>query len=295
MKKDIFNFHRFGKYFMSDIRTCTANYGLSIATLSILSFTALYVIDVALGLMARNGWSGPEIGLRGLVFFVVMFCIVITMPVKCYGKLTEKQYGSQWLMIPASKLEKFLSMTILTCIIVPVVGGLLYLGIDAMFCAIDPTCGKSVMSGIIRFNSLIDSTILMNTTQSLNAEEYRIVEKFVSQVANPWLYIDDGIQLTLPFLLGALCFKSGKTVKTFLTLAAASVAISIISYPIMLDWSEAFIARVGAEFGQDNNSVEVFFDSWLARNITLFDTISDTITNIALFTAIYFRIKTLKH
>ena len=31
---DIFNFRRFGKYFASDLRTCWANYGLSLLTIS---------------------------------------------------------------------------------------------------------------------------------------------------------------------------------------------------------------------------------------------------------------------
>ena len=44
MKNDIFNFRRFGKYFTSDIRTCTANYGLSLLTMAVLTPIATYAL-----------------------------------------------------------------------------------------------------------------------------------------------------------------------------------------------------------------------------------------------------------
>ncbi len=292
MKKDIFNFRRFGKYFMSDVRTCTANYGLNLITLSILSFLALYVCHVGFGLLFGNEWNGPDAGFRFFVFAVVMFCIIITMPVKCYGKLTEKQYGSQWLMIPASKLEKFLSMAILTCIIVPVIGSLLYLGIDALICAVDPTCGNSLLGWAFDLESRIKEIM---ASENLDVEpELETFKSFMIQIKNPCLYIDDMIQMPLPFLLGALCFKSGKTVKTFLSLAALSVAVSIISTPLMMQWSEVMVTSMDVE-GDPAAALNVFNNSWFFKNITLVDTISDTVVNVVLLTAIYFRIKTLKH
>ena len=44
MKNNIFNFRRFGKYFTSDIRTCTANYGLSLLTMAVLTPIATYAL-----------------------------------------------------------------------------------------------------------------------------------------------------------------------------------------------------------------------------------------------------------
>ncbi len=291
MKKDMFNFDRFGKYFASDIRTCTANYGLSLITLSILSLLALYVFHIAFNLILGNGWDGPGAGLRFFTFGVVMFCLVITMPVKCYGKLTEKQYGSQWLMVPASKPEKFLSMILLSCIVVPVIGGLLYLGMDALVCSVDSTCGNSLFRWAFDLESRINEIFV---AEQITAEpEFELVMNFLNQIKSPWLYIDDSIQMALPFLLGALCFKSGKTVKTFLAIAAASTIVSIICSPLMTDWTKTMM-----DMNVDGNNViyaDTLFNSWFFRNIALVDTISDTVTNIALMAAIYFRIKTLKH
>ncbi len=291
MKKDIFNFNRFGKYFMSDIRTCAANYGLSLICIPIFSFSILYAFDICAELLMGNGWSGPGTGSRFTLFLVAMACIVITMPVKCYGKITEKQYGSQWLMIPVSKLEKFLSMTILTCIAAPVTGGLLYLGLDALVCGIDHTCGNSILNWAFNLESRLNEFFV---AENITAEpEFGLVMNFLNQLKSPWLYIDDTIQISLPFLLGALCFKSGKTVKTFLALAVFSTITGIICTPLMVSWTKSM-----AELTADGNfalEAETLFNTWILKNIALVDTISDTVTNLALMAAIYLRIKTLKH
>ena len=143
---DIFNFKRFGKYFGSDIRTCWANFGLSLLTISILLPIAIYIISTALKQIMTQHWSGPGFEIRLFIFIVAMFCIIVTMPVKCYGKITDKQYGSLWLNLPASRLEKFLSMVLLSCIIVPLTGAVLSLGIDGLICALDHTCGNSIVA-----------------------------------------------------------------------------------------------------------------------------------------------------
>ncbi len=289
MKKDIFNFRRFGKYFASDAKTCTANYGLSLITLSILSFLALYVFCIAFNLLFGNVWDGPDTGLRFFVFAVVMICIFITMPVKCYGKLTEKQYGSQWLMIPASKLEKFASMLIFSCIIVPVMGALLYLSLDALICAVDHTCGSSLISWIMQLDTKMNELIADDATSG-----YSGMADFIDQLKSPWLYIDDFFGLSLPFLLGAMIFKNGKTVKTFLALAAIGTLASMAASALSADYIETLLLASGT-YNPETTDIETIFDIPFMKHVALYDTISDTVVNCALLIGIYFRIKTLKH
>ncbi len=293
MNKDTFNFRRFGKYFASDVKTCTANFGLSLITVSLLFFLFVYALTIAFGIIFSQVWDGPGLALRVPTAVAALTCIVVVMPVKAYGKLTEKQYGAQWLMIPASRLEKFLSMIILSCIIVPIVGITLYLGIDALFCAVDHTCGTSIIRGLIDLEATIDTSI-----QEVNTELGELTENnvanFITQMTNPWLHIDDCFGMVLPFLLGALMFKSGKTVKTILALVALSAAVSMISTPLMKDWADSMMEMTNSG-NMELYDVRSIYNSWIFRNITLVDTISDTIFNLGLLTAIFFRIKTLKH
>lgn len=294
MKNDIFNFRRFGKYFTTDFKTCWANYGLSLLTISLLSPLVLYVIIVTINQIMHNTWDGPDIGLRVFAFAVAMICMVVTMPVKCYGKITEKQYGSFWLTLPASRLEKFISMILMTCIIVPVSGALLYLGLDALICAFDHTCGQNLFAGgtelLQRMGEAKDVTLNL-IDESITIEDATLAQEIVRQMNNPWMYIDEIFCFTLPFLLGAVFFKNGKTVKTFIALFAISTVTGMICSPIMTNW----VMEMFNNLNEDPDAILQMFNNKLFKNLVLIDTVTDTVTNLALMAGIWFRIKTLKH
>ena len=294
MKNDIFNFRRFGKYFATDFRTCWANYGLSLLTISILVPITLYIITTAFTLVMNNTWDGPDIGLRVFAFAVAMICMVVTMPVKCYGKITEKQYGSFWLTLPASRLEKFISMILMTCIIVPVSGALLYLGLDALICAFDHTCGQNLFAGgtelLQRMGEAKDVTFNL-IDESITIEDATLAQEIVRQMNNPWMYIDEIFCFTLPFLLGAVFFRNGKTVKTFIALFAISTVTGMICSPIMTNW----VMEMFNNLNEDPDAILQMFNNKLFKNLVLIDTVTDTVTNLALMAGIWFRIKTLKH
>ena len=298
MKNNIFNFRRFGKYFTSDIRTCTANYGLSLLTMAVLTPIATYALISGFIYLMGGSWQGPEVPTRAFIFFMMAVCLIVTMPVKCYGKLTEKQYGSFWLTLPASRLEKFISMIIITCIIAPIVGFGIYLGIDAIICAIDPTCGEGLMaSGINYFRNAsefieeIGGELTLNFgNEQIPVEDRTLSMDILRQINNPWLYIDDFFAMSLPFLLGAIYFKKGKTVKTFLALAVIGTAASALMVPVMKEWAMKIAESYDADMLVYN-----MLNNGIFRNFALIDTISDTLVNLAILTGIWFRIKTLKH
>ena len=292
---DIFDFRRFGKYFASDIRTCAANYGLSLLALTILAPIATELITAGFSLLLDLTWQGAWLGLRVGVFAIAMLCLVVTMPVKCYGKLTDKQYGAFWLMLPASRLEKFVSMLLICCIIAPALGLGIYIGIDTLICAIDHTCGQSMIAGAI---DLIDkmTTFKMNmggVEVDVPKESIMALEngsKFFRQVTNPWLYIDELLCVSLPFLLGAICFKKGKTVNTFLAMAAFSMALSMLLTPLMMAMVSKFAMAASEE-----NAVMMMFESGFYNNLIWIDIVSDTLLYGGIIAGIWFRIKTLKH
>ena len=294
MKNDIFNFRRFGKYFATDIRTGWANYGLSLMTISLVIPIVLYIVLTAFNLLLTSEWDGPDIGFRFFAFCVAVFCIVVTMPVKCYGKITEKQYGSFWLTLPASRLEKFFSMFLMTCIIVPVTGIAIYFCMDALICALDHTCGNNlVAAGIDFIRNMGDmKEMTMNLVdEQVTIEEAALAQNIMGQLNSPLLYIDEIFGITLPFLLGAVYFKNGKTAKTILVLFAFSTAFSIAITPIMENWT----SEVMAEINDGTAVIRKLFDNGLFKNLVLIDTISDTVFNLAMMAGIWFRIKTLKH
>lgn len=291
---DIFNFGRFGKYFASDLRTCAANYGLSLLTISLILPVVTYFIISAFNLILKSTWTGPDMGMRFFIFFIALACLVITMPVKCYGKITEKQYGSFWITLPASRLEKFISMFLMTCVIVPVIGISAYLGADVIICAFDHTCGDSLVAGameLIRKMSEMGEMTLNFVDENITIKDAAIVNSLMDQINSPLLYVDEIFGITLPFLLGAIFFKNGKTVKTILVLFAISTAFSIAITPMMNQWATEIIKGMN----EDPTQLLTMFDNGFFKHLVLIDTISDTVINLALMAGIWFRIKTLKH
>jgi hypothetical protein len=293
--KDIFDFNRFGKYFASDLKTCGANYGLSLLALTVLAPVATELVFAGFSLLLDLSWHGAGLGLRVSVFATAMFCMIVTMPVKCYGQLTDKQYGAFWLMLPASRLEKFISMLLICSIIVPALGLGMYLGVDALICAIDHTCNQSIVASAFDLMDEI-TTLKMNmggVEVDVPKESIMAVEngsRFIRQITNPWLYVDEILCVSLPFLLGAICFKTRKTVMTFLAMAAFSMALSMFATPLMLSVMDKFTMAASEE-----DAMRMMFESGFYNNLIWLDIVSDTLLYGGIIAGIWFRIKTLKH
>ena len=204
MNSNTFNLKRFGSYFASDARNCVANFGLSAILIScagVMTYLAVTLISLIFnGELVSSGQA-----LRLFVFCMAMIVMVTSMPVKCYGRLTEKRAGSSWLMIPASKTEKFASMVILNCIAIPLIMVTAYLLLDLIICTVDPSCGKSLVFGLRELWFTVMETSIDSGEISVMLPD---MEKFVHQVGNPLLYMDDTIMLMLIFLLGAIIFKN---------------------------------------------------------------------------------------
>lgn len=286
---DIFNIRRFGKYFASDAKSCTSNYGLSMILISLMGLI-VYAGTIIMGLIFNGEWSGPELSFRVFAFSVCLIVFTLTMPVKCYGRITEKKFGTQWLMIPASSLEKSLSMIILTAIIMPVIICLAYLGVDAIICTLDSTCGTSIAASI---HSMLKGFLSISIASKPELVMYPDLADFVKQVSCPWLYVDDIIGMFLITLTGAILFHKSKTTKTIMFYIAICIVLSLMVIPFTNAFFKEFAALSFTV--KTPEQMNQLFSGGIFRHAALLDTINDTIVNLALITIIYFRVKTLKH
>ena len=252
--KEIMDFNRFGKYFVSDLKSCAVNYGYSLILICLMGLI-IYIGTVSMGLLFNGTWGGPTEAFRSNVFWLSMFVMAVTMPVKCYGGLTEKKTGSQWLMIPASKLEKFLSMVLITAVVIPMIAFCVSLGLDALLCAVDHTCGSSLISAFISADQKINSII----------------------------------SLSLSFLLGAIFFKSSKTVKTFLVLFALGTVTMTVLFTML------FNGVTVAELVDNEALANEIVGNGPFGNNSFIPVFCCTVSYTLLLTGIFFRIKTLKH
>lgn len=271
-----FNFGRFGKYFVYDLKRQWKNIGMLVLTfaLSPVIFYMLYMFFAALfdgGLMKLfSGMSidGPSIWVRFGMAAVMITIFVMLFPSRAYGEITDKAKGSEWLMLPASRLEKYVSMMLVTLLVIPIMYIVVYLLSDGLVCLFDKSCGGALMS--FRINDLLRTTDIIIPANGL------------------WIIIANTVQNAIIFLLGGLIFKKWKVVGTLLANFAIGMFFSTL---ISMLFANMDPVMVGEKFMnwtvRHADSVDLwlngFINFWLLLILAICGTWS------------WFRIKRLQH
>lgn len=289
MNNDVLNMNRLGRYLVTDVKNAIARYGVSLLVIATVALTG-YLLVGFFTMIVGAGWQSMPVA--GRLFMMVMSFIVLTIsaPAKIYGFITDKKEGSSFLMVPASSLEKTISMILVCCVIVPFAFFAVYLSLDQIVCLFDGKCGDSL---ILAINN--GQNFLVDAFQRLSRESSNVIPDY-SSLATPWMYFDDIAQGFLIFLLGALIFKSSKPAKTVGCLILLSIALSMITTPIVMHGAIERFKEAAASNMTPEEIFESFpFISWSMKHAVLVDFISDTIVNIGLAIAIYFRVRKIKH
>ncbi len=271
-----FNFSRFGKYFVYDLKRQWKNIGMLMLIFALfpIIFYMIYMFFAAMfdgGLMKifiGLEIDGPAGGTRFGVFAVMSTIFVMLFPSRAYGEITNKAKGSEWLMLPASRLEKFTSMMLISLVVIPLVYVVVYFLSDAFVCLLDKSCGDSLMS--FRINKEIGSS------------------DFVIPANGLWILASTIVGNAIVFLLGGLIFKKWKVVGTVLVLFALQMVFSgLLSVFITnadLDWWGNWFADWTIRHADSIDIwLNAFINFWLLLILAICGTWS------------WFRIKRLQH
>lgn len=261
MKNDIFSFSRFGRYLASEITTIYSTKGISILVFALVP-VIVFIFDRLFSIGSEYQYISA---INRTVWFVFTgYIFAVWLPSACYGHVTDRRSGSLYTMVPASGLEKTLSMILNTVIIVPMSFIAVYLLFDFII---------TLLAG-----ASADSTIPVYISENI-----RVLSENLSLGGTG---ITDAVinimSIFLLFLLGAVFFRRHKIAKTILVwialgIVVSSVAISIIdNIADMEDVTKAIIAM---------DTQEIF--SW---NMAL-----SVVMLIALCTGIFFRVKKIQY
>ncbi len=271
-----FNLSRFGKYLAYDLKRQWKNIGMLalIFALFPIIFYMLYMFFAGLfdgGLMkvfTGIEINGPAIWTRFGVFIAMTTVFVMIFPSRAYGEITDKAKGSEWLMLPASRLEKFTSMMLVTLIVIPLAYICVYFLSDGVVCLLDKSCGDSLMS--FRINANIQDDSIMIPANGF------------------WILAACIVENAIIFLLGGLVFKKWKVVGTLLVLFALQLILSGLL--------SAFITNADLEWWGN------WFKDWTIRHADSLDLWLNAFLNFMLLlnlaicgTWSWFRIKRLQH
>lgn len=266
---NIFDIKRFGNYFAYDLRRAGSNYGISLLVLGLMP-VILFLFHM-LGSMFNSGATSPvSDGAKFSVFCVVIFVTAVSAGVRIYGSITDKRAGSDFLLIPASTVEKWLSLALMVCIVVPAVLLALTLASDTLMSWLFPAAyGEGAIADFCgdALNFTGNDEIYINTPAIL----------FLG-----WC----GCALT--FTLGGLLFKKAKVAKTFLCLFALGTVFSILAAILVgnLDFQPEQLAQLEENFGDPEVAIRTL--NWIAN-------ISNFITLGGLLALIWVRLRTIKH
>lgn len=256
---DILNINRASRLIAFDFRRILRNYGLSALVISLLPFICTFIYGF-LAMVFGEGWAHPGIGSRALMAFVFVAMMVLSLPVSAYGFITDRRAGSSYLMIPASTVEKFISIILNAVVIFPVLMCAVFLLSDSLLVVTGLAGGDYLFSGISDWDAFG-------------------VTDFGSELSS--ILITGGcfslVNNLLFFLLGGLFFKRTKVVKTILVI----LGLQILSTTFIAPFANAIDESVSlSAFWAD---ARVWF--WVINIVEI----------LVLDILIYLRVKTLKH
>lgn len=268
--ENTFSLKRFGKYFAYDLNKAAGNAGLSVLIIGIIPVITYVFFHLATLVFSRT-WMDYNVATQISAFCVSIFVLTMTIPVKLYGSLTDKRAGSDWLLIPASMPEKFVSMILILGIVVPVTFLVLFFGSDWLLSVLDPTYGKSLITGGAQlFKGLseeMDGSGLVFTNAIWGLFYFSIVSNL------------------LTFNLGGIYFKKAKVGKTLLVLFAISSLFSMLMGTAVATMDFGWI-----ENWADNLTPEKF-QAWTNSYIN----ISLIVSYVVVLGLTWWRLKTIKH
>ena len=269
--KDIFNFDRFSKFLAYDLNKATASYGISLLVCGLIPVVLFFFTGICY-LIFEGHWSVPDPEMTVVLLFVALLIVIISAPTKIYGSITDKKTGSDYLMIPASAFEKFLSMMIVLCVVLPVAFFFLFFFSDWV---LSVTLGSYEPILLPKIKSLLGNNVI-------GGEGFMTVSN-VSLVCLLWAEWSKNI---LIFALGALLFKKSKPAKTILALIIISMVFSTIVALIFNGLDVELI--INDDFIQNMKANPQFIFNAIVNSYYI-------VLICGLAAAIFFRIKSLKH
>lgn len=263
--KDIFSPARFFKYLKYDLIQAWSNFGLSAVILG-LAPVAVYLSVNIFALIFVDGWTSGSIAIPIVAFSIAIITSVFSAGAKLYGKLTNKKAGSTWILVPASTLEKTLSIICIVCIAVPLVIGSLLICSDLIL-SLFPGYGDSLVL------SIRDGLETVHEEGGIR----------INALGIAWI---GWAQYLLIFVLGAVIFKKSKAAKTFLALFAISTLFGGL-FGTMLTGTD--LLKGFAEKIMSGDA------AYLQRVINGYGNLGSLILFLIIGGGTYWRLSTLKH
>lgn len=265
---EVFNINRFWKYFVHDLKSAKSNYWLSLIVCGLTPLVGYIIYEIPM-LLFQHHFGEYQTAVKVTLVFFAFFIVLISFPAKAYGSLTDKKAGSNWILLPASTLEKYISMILITCIAVPAALAAVVFASDFIFSLVLPRYGHFLLSESVHAYvtpDLADVSVYFNVYALL----------FLNWVCN-----------SLAFTLGAVCFKKAKIVKTYIAGCIIGIICFIIVAVVLAIFTHGFDETLMYNINLDEEEAIRWIKFLLYSAFTIWI--------LAVGSALYLRVKTIKH
>ena len=280
---DIFNIKRFGQYLASDIKDAAHNCGLSLLLLGC-SGLLISLAGALYGLVFHGVWDMPGYTARYGISMILLLSASITLPIKCYGHITDKKRGTAFILTPASALEKSLSMIIVAGVLVPLLVLVIYFGLDALAVKVFADMGKPLMNPRALLSSPLYTSILSGALENQSPVYLEQIDDFTSYFLGYGWQLVKYLTNALLFLLGAIVFKKQKGAKTILAMIVLGMLLSAIKTPATM------LNKEYMDMANSQLAAESLFES-----LTQWVKVATIVFPVLLCGGIFYRVKTIKH
>lgn len=272
-----FNFNRFCKVVSLDVKRYVNQFGLT--------FLILCALPIVLWLLTLVfGFTMPRIARFG-VAYIAVFLSAILVPSKAFGHINLQREGVSFAMLPASSLEKFLSIAII-CILTPVLVMACSYVVDSLL----------VLLPFGGFDEFVSGGTIKSVSSYMFLEVYgdgADSKAFVMDVLGDLVsheeirYFSSMMFYIALFLFGNSLFKTHKTAKTLVILIVFSYAVSMIVRIV------AGLGYIPAEWVTQGIDYNVLLDK--VRTVKLLSGIIYALITLGLFVGTFFKVKNQKY
>lgn len=282
-----FNINRFGKVLKHD--------GLNFIPNSILTLAILWAIPVVIYLFTalmptdetKDVFDAFE---RINVISTLQKIAIIIAPAMLYKTCNDSRKGIGYAMLPASTLEKFLSMVIYCTIVTPIIYIAGALAIDSILALFNGPYEGFAVSSYFDYNAQINYAIDYQDPKILLDDTWPIFVNSLSPTFIRILSILGTLALSSIFMFGNMVFKKRKTGKMIGILILLAIIIMIIFINYVAN-NEALLEYF-QQIDEDNITefVERMIFIWM--NVALY---TEIIVSALMLFGVYRKIKTQKY
>lgn len=275
-----FEFNRFKNLLLNDGKMYFRNFGTNLIVICCLN-AIFWIFNLLFGSESVGG------------FRFGMLCVwtalaMMTAPEKVYGKANLSREGVRFAMMPASSLEKFISMFIYSAIVTPVIvffGGYL---VDALL-SLFPFGGFEKPIRLYSLNELVN---MMNDSEGViragGNPDFPVEAIFPIGIIRTGIVFSI-IQWAAIFMLGNMIFKKRKAGKTFACYLGIGYLISMIMGLVF--FNENIIEGWINNFSDLSNEQQIM----MLHNGMVWGMILNILTTAVLLFFTYRKIKTQKY